>query len=310
MTTDVGSLPPAWSEPAAPLTRPLLARRTPHEQYDVTVRGLRLRYVDVRPHEAVDDVPLLLIHGHGSRIEGYDAILPHVAKGRRVVIPDLPGNGYSDKPDRDYDLTFLEDSLLGFLDALGIQRAHVGGGSLGGNLVLRLARREPERFERLAAWAPAGSWDPMPTAAGFARLMKRISFLFWPTLWFQSRFWFERGFEGRERALKEAWAHFREVYGPGFHRMYWDIAADQMSQSLFHTAHEIEHPTYLAYGDRDKGLRMDAGVQRLAQLLPRATLRVFEGARHSLATEVADELGRDIDAFLGDGEHPREDSNL
>lgn len=43
---------------------------------------------------------------------------------------------------------------------------------------------------------------------------------------------------------------------------------------------------------------MDQGVQRLAKLLPRAVLRVFEGARHSLANEVPEELGADVDAFL------------
>ena len=283
------------------LTRPRKAPATRHEQRDVTVHGLRLRYIDVAPAAegaATDDVPLLLIHGHSSRLEEYEALIPHLARGRRVLVPDLPGSGYSDKPARRYDLALLEDSLLGFLDALSIDRAHLGGGSLGGNLVLRLSRRQPERFERLAAWAPAGSWDPMWYWALFGRTMRRLPFFFWPCLWIQSRFWYRRDWPGRDQALRDAWAYYEEVYGDGFFQMYWDIGVDQVTQSLFQMAPQIAHPTYLAYGDQDKALDMDRGVQRLAKLLPKAHLRVFAGARHSLANEVPEVLGAEVDAFL------------
>ena len=243
-------------------------------------------------------LPLVLNDGIGCDGFAWRYLMPHLARRRRVLVPDLPGSGYSDKPDRDYDLTLFEDSLLGFLDAMGIDRAHLGGGSLGGNLVLRLGHREPERFGRLAAWAPAGSWEPMQRWAIFARVMKKLRFMFWPSLWIQSRFWYRRDWEGRDKALADAWAYYEEVYSAGFHRMYWDIGHDQVTQSLFDRAPEIQHPTYVAYGDQDKALDMDQGVQRLAKLLPRAVLRVFEGARHSLANEVPEELGADVDAFL------------
>lgn len=278
-------------------SRPRSATATSHEQRDVTVNGLRIRYVDVRPSEERDS-PVLLIHGHGSRLEEYEELVPHLATRRRVLVPDLPGSGYSDKPDRRYDLAFFEDTLLGFLDAAGVERAHLAGGSLGGNLVLRLGHREPERFGRLAAWAPASAWERMHGWALFGHLMKHLRFMFWPSLWVQSRFWYSKSWQGRHRALAEAWTYFREVYGPGFHRMYWEIGADQARTSLFPHAHRIEHETYLAYGDQDKALGMDRGVQRLATLLPRALLRCFRGARHSLANEIPEVLGGEVDAFL------------
>lgn len=298
-----GPAPITLREPTAlalPDSRPRRAPVTRHEQRDVTVHGLRLRYIDLAPAGHEDDEPVLLIHGHSSRLEEYEDLIPHLAARRRVLVPDLPGSGYSDKPDRAYDLTLFEDSLLGFLDAVGVNKAHLAGGSLGGNLVLRLGHREPERFDRLAAWAPAGSWEPMRRWALFGRVMKRLRFMFWPCLWVQSRFWYRRDWPGRARALADAWAYYREVYGPGFHRMYWDIGVHQAETSLFDRAHEIEHPTYLAYGDQDKALGMDRGVQRLATLLPKVHLRVFEGARHSLANEVPEILGAEVDAFLAD----------
>jgi len=184
----------------------------------VTVDGVRLRYVDVRPARE-DDLPVLLIHGHGSRLEEYEDLVPHLGRGRRVLVPDLPGSGYSDKPLRRYDLTFLEDSLLGFLDGVGVDRAHLAGGSLGGNLALRLARRAPDRFPRIAAWAPAGAWRPLRGWAMFGRVMRRLRFMFWPSLWVQARFWYRRNWPGREVALREAFRYYGEVYMVAYRRM-------------------------------------------------------------------------------------------
>jgi pimeloyl-ACP methyl ester carboxylesterase len=287
----------------APLRRPRRAASTPFPQGDVEVRGLRLRYVDVRAPDE-EGPPLLLIHGHSSRIEEYDDLVPALRERRRVLVVDLPGSGYSDKPDRPYTLGLYEDVLLGFLDAMAIREAHVGGGSLGGNLTLRLGYRVPDRFPRLAAWAPAGAWRPMRGWARFGSTMRALgrtpvgTWLFFASLWVQSRFWYSHDWPGREQALRSAWAYYREVYGAGFHRMYWDIGVDQAKASLFDIAPAIRQPTWLAVGDRDHALGMFEGVKALAARLPDATLEVFPDARHSLANERASELGARVSRFL------------
>lgn len=279
------------------LRRPVRVSATKHAQHDATVLGgVRLRYVDVRPQAPEQGPPLVMLHGIASRIEEYEEIIDRLRAGRRVIVMDLPGNGYSDKPERPYTLSFLEDAVLGLLDALRVDEADLAGGSLGGHLVLRLGHRAPARFRRLVPWAPAGAWQPM-RALGLL-LKPWLSALFWPVVWVQSRFWYHPAWTGRQRALLEAFAHYREIHSPGFVRMYFDVAREQVRTSLFPIAPSITQPTLVLWGDQDHALGMGPGVRKLVGLLPNARLSVLRGARHSLANEAPDEVSRQVDAFL------------
>ena len=265
----------------------------------VRVNGLRLEVLDTgpdseSPHPA--PLPLLVIPGHTARIEGFDDMIPSLAARHRVIVVDLPGSGESDKPDRRYDLAFYEDTLIGVLEHLGIEQAIPVGGSLGGNLVVRLGHRFPERFPMLVLWAPGGAWTARPWLAAVTERLGRRAF--WPSVRVQSRFWYERDFPGRQRALDDTFAYYRRVMCPGFVAMYWGIAADQIRHSLFDIAPAIAQPTLLMWGDRDHGAGMGAGVRRLHDLLPNSELVVFEGARHSLETEIPERLAATLLEFL------------
>lgn len=283
------------------LTRPRAVRTTPFEQRDLRVLGLRIRYVDEGPRQPPEPghrpPVVVLIPGHTSRVEEYDGLVPVLSARHRVLVLDFPGSGYAEKPDREYSLALYEDTLVAMLDALGVERAHLAGGSLGGNLVLRLGHRFPDRFERLAPWAPGSAWIANP---GIGRALRAIRGypLFWPIVWIQSRYWYRPDWPGRSAALADTFAYYREVMGPGFVRMYFEMAADQVERSLFDIAPGIRQPVWLGWGDQDNGANMGAGVARLAKLLPYCELRVFPGARHSLAAEIPDALAAALEEFL------------
>ena len=278
---------------------PTAVPATRHPQKHVTVLdGMRLRYVDVGAREDTGEPPLLLLHGLASRIEEYEELVEALRpQHRRMIVLDLPGNGYSDKPSRRYSLGLMEDAALALLDHLKIDKANVAGGSLGGNLTIRLGARQPERFEKLAAWAPAGAWEPHRI---WPRLLRVLPWrlMFWPLLRVQSRFWYHPEWPGRQKALENAFLHFKEVYCDGYLRMYCDLGFEQVTTSLFPLAPTIKQPTFLGWGDQDNGLDMGTGVKRLEKLMPNAKLTIYPNARHSLANEIPQKLAKSIDDFL------------
>jgi pimeloyl-ACP methyl ester carboxylesterase len=95
--------------------------------------------------------PVLVVHGiTGSRRYWLPRILP-LASRYRLLVPDLPGFGFSPKPFVDYTPAFFVDSLVEFLDQEKIAGpVHVVGHSLGSVIGLELATRHPERVGRLA----------------------------------------------------------------------------------------------------------------------------------------------------------------
>jgi pimeloyl-ACP methyl ester carboxylesterase len=80
--------------------------------------------------------------------------------------------------------------------------------------------------------------------------------------------------------------------------MYFEMAADQVERTLFEIAPQIRQPVWLGWGDQDHGANMGAGVAKLAKLLPRCELRIFPGARHSLAAEAPEALASAIGEFF------------
>ncbi|MCC6073899.1 alpha/beta fold hydrolase [Pseudomonas sp. GCM10022188] len=125
--------------------------------------GLQLHYLEAGfPEAGCTDAgsgePVVFIHGSGPGASGHSNFkqnYPQFAEaGYRVIVPDLPGYGASDKPETAYTLDFFVDALSGLLDALDIPRCVLVGNSLGGAIALKLALDQPQRVSKLILMAP------------------------------------------------------------------------------------------------------------------------------------------------------------
>jgi len=91
---------------------------------------------------------LVMVHGFGADKDHWTFYAPWLTKDYRLIAPDLPGFGEND---RDGELPFDVGSqaarLKDFLDALGIDRPHLGGNSMGGWIALRFAIDYPDALK-------------------------------------------------------------------------------------------------------------------------------------------------------------------
>jgi pimeloyl-ACP methyl ester carboxylesterase len=130
---------------AAPADAPVVADRR------VDVDGHQIHYLETGTGPAV-----VLVHGLGADTRVWRLTLPALAAHFHVLALDQLGFGQSDKPQIPYRVGTLSDSLLGFLDRVGVSKASLVGHSLGGWVTARLAAAHPERVDRLVLVDSAG----------------------------------------------------------------------------------------------------------------------------------------------------------
>jgi pyruvate dehydrogenase E2 component (dihydrolipoamide acetyltransferase) len=123
------------------------------ETRDIEARGRRLRVLERGAGAAV---PALLIHGFGGDLNGWMFVQPALAADRRIIALDLPGHGGSTKEVGAGDADTLADAVIAAEAALGIDRVHLVGHSLGGAVAALAAMRRPEAAASLSLLAPAG----------------------------------------------------------------------------------------------------------------------------------------------------------
>ncbi|MEO7744608.1 MAG: 3-oxoadipate enol-lactonase [Actinomycetota bacterium] len=111
------------------------------------------------------DAPVLVLAGSlGSTQRMWDPIVPTLAEHLRVVTYDARGHGLSPAPTGPYAIKDLADDLVLLLDTVGVERAHLGGLSMGGMTAMRLAARDPRRVGSMtllctsAQLGPAQGW--------------------------------------------------------------------------------------------------------------------------------------------------------
>ncbi len=139
---------------------------------ELEVGGRRLRYLELG---AGDSVPVLLVHGFGADLNTWMFTQPALAEGRRVVALDLPGHGGSAKDVGSGDAERLTDAVEHAAGALGIERLHLVGHSMGGAIAALLALRRPELVATLTLIASTGLGPEINAAFidGFVRASRR-----------------------------------------------------------------------------------------------------------------------------------------
>ncbi|MFF4767321.1 alpha/beta fold hydrolase [Streptomyces sp. NPDC001255] len=130
----------------------------------VEADGVRTRYVETGSPDAPH---VLLLHGTGGHWETFAPTLGPLSEHFHCVAIDMVGNGFSQKPDHDYEIPVYVRQVLAVMDHFGMDRTHLVGMSLGAWVCAATAVRHPERVGRMILMSPAGL---IATASNMARI--------------------------------------------------------------------------------------------------------------------------------------------
>lgn len=141
---------PLWA--FSKLTQVQLARA------DIHVHTLALEGLEVSYLEGGSGKPVVLVHGLGGQSLDWAPLLPELVRaGYHVYAMDLPGFGETAKPrERTYSVREQATFVGSFLDAMGLDRLALVGGSMGGWIAATVALDQPQRVERLVLMDSAG----------------------------------------------------------------------------------------------------------------------------------------------------------
>lgn len=244
---------------------------------------------------------LILINGVGQWHEAWWRNVGPLAQHYRVITFDNRGIGDSDKPDIPYSLDMLADDTLGLMDALQIDKAHVLGHSLGGGIALFMARKQPQRIQKMIL-ASTLYWGPkvgMPSPRAMQALMDRSGDPL-ELVKRGSRIAAADGFEERdpEGFQKLIDLRFGSQQAPELY-LRQSQAGLAYLQSDHITDIVMTMPVLLLVGEFDE-VAPPANSEAIGAAWPNARLHVIEGAGHMFNIEKPDATNAAILAFLGE----------
>ena len=138
---------------AAPDAAEATAATGAPEAETVEVNGLPWRHLMMGGGEGT---PLVLLHGFGGGLDNWLFNQPVLAADRRVCALDLPGHGASTKEVGAANVDWMAAAVVEFLDAIGLDRAHFAGHSMGGAIALDIALDHGARAASISLIASAG----------------------------------------------------------------------------------------------------------------------------------------------------------
>jgi pimeloyl-ACP methyl ester carboxylesterase len=263
---------------------------------DIVVDGIRLHVT-----EAGRGPALLMLHGLSATHFNWEHTIAAFSDRFRVIAPDLPGHGRSDKPDAPYTIDFFAGVMRSLGRELGIDEAVVIGNSLGGQIAIQMALDYPTWTRALVLAAPAGGFGTTINALSWSiRAVAGPRVLSVALPYALERCVYDRNRAehlARRRILAERIAH--EDY-PGFARavlrsLLGAIAAGR--QPL----HRIAQPTLLVWGRNDRLVAL-SGSRRLTRAVPHARLAVLERCGHIPMLEQPEQFNRLVADFLRSAE--------
>ncbi|MFJ9381252.1 alpha/beta fold hydrolase [Streptomyces sp. NPDC101455] len=247
--------------------------------------------------------PVLLLHGSGPGVSAYAnwrLTMRDLSPRFRLLAPDLAGFGYSEVPD---DSTYSREvwlqQIVDFLDAMGVEKAHVIGNSFGGSMALALAISHPERVDRIVLMGSVGVpfeltpgldavWGYEPSFEAMRTLMR-------DTFAYNGSLVTDDLVESRYRASLRTQAAYESMF-PAPRQRWVDAMAHSEAD-----IRGIEHPTLMVHGRDDKVIPLATSLTML-EWIDDSRLHVLGRCGHWTQIEHAASFAELVTGFLTEAE--------
>lgn len=241
-------------------------------------------------HPVGRETPLLCIHGVGSSMHSWDAVIERLPQDRPVISYDLRGHGDSDKPAGPYSIEDFVADALALMDGLGIRDFDVAGFSLGGLIAQGLALAAPDRVRRAVLIGTVAN----RTSDEQERVMQRYHELETEgpvavaersvERWYTPEYLIEHP-EVRDRTIREMAALDPEAYTAAYRVLASTDFADRLR--------ELRMPILAIAGDGDVGSPPHM-AEHIVETVVNGRLVVIEGVKHNMLRVTSDTIAKEI----------------
>lgn len=282
----------------------------------VSIEGIRLHFQEFGEPAAP---PMILLHGYTASLYVWKTVAPMLADaGFRVIAVDMPGFGYSEKPEWfDYSITSQAHVIERFMDRLGIGRAVIIGSSYGGAVAATMALDYGERVEKLVLVDPVINDDvknhPVLKLASVPGIGEVITpFLIGSRAFLRMRMHKTLAPANYSLITKERLKNIqRPLNAADGHRAVLATSRNWHAKRIEQDAGLIDHQTLIIWGDQDRVIPIENGYKLYKSML-HSRLVVLRDCGHVPQEEKSELFTRLVVDFCHDrkGQITTEDPEL
>ncbi|OBK44659.1 alpha/beta hydrolase [Mycobacterium gordonae] len=256
-----------------------------------------------------DGAVVLFLHGSGPGVSGwrnFRGVLPTFARHFRCLILEFPGFGVTDDFGG-HPMITAQGVVAPFLDALGVERVHIVGNSMGGGVGINFAIRYADRIDRLVTIGGIGTNTFSPGPSEGIRLLQE--FTEDPTRqrlvdWLKSMVYDQTLVT--EELIEERWqlatdpetlAAARRMYGKAAYAAMMAAMGATDRPMPWAVMHKVAAPTLLTWGRDDRASPLDMAIIPM-RTIPNAELHVFPNCGHWAMIEAKAAFESTVLAFL------------
>jgi pimeloyl-ACP methyl ester carboxylesterase len=264
---------------------------------NLPVKTVAVDDIEIAYKEFGSGPPLVLVMGYAGTMDMWDTrVLGEFARQYRVIVFDNRGMGRSTSSEKEYTIRLFADDTAGFMDALGIEKAHVLAWSMGSDIALMLAHEHPGKVDKLVLYAadPGGNesipMDPevekqlLDTSGTDRERGMRMLPLLFPADWMAAH-----------PDPREYFPHVTESSSPAHIARQGAAMGARTGVSAW--LGTLTQPVLLIVGDRDI-LAPPGNSFYIGERIPSAWVVQVRGAGHGLMYQYPDEFTAIVRTFL------------